>query len=336
MTSWGTTKFNENVLIYTLENPDVKINILNYGCIIQKLETKDADGEFDDIVTGFDSIEEYHEKSRFFGCIVGRVANRTASGKFSLNGEEYNLVANNGPNHLHGGTRGWDKYCWKTEEVSKNMVKFSHVSADGDEGYPCEVKATCTYKLDGKTLSISYTAENLDKTRSTPMNMTNHSYFNLSGHKKWGNLDEHNVKVFAEHFTPVSDTLIPTGEIKKVENTGFDLRTGLNMTAEQLKKPDGANGYDHNYAFGEIGMHDVLYCEHPNGRSMKVESDAEGVQFYTGNFVPDCTGKGASYGKQTCFCVETQCYPNAVNEASFPTNVVKAGEVYRHNTNFMF
>jgi len=337
MAAWGKTKFGEEVLQYELKSDSVRVSLLNYGCIIQKLETKDKEGNWADIVTGFETIEEYHEKSRFFGCIVGRVANRTALGKFSLNDSEYSLVTNNGPNHLHGGTRGWDKYCWRTEEVTSDSIKFSHKSADGDEGYPCEIYATCTYTLDGSTLKIAYTAKNLDENKSTPVNMTNHSYFNLSGHKNWSDLSEHEVTVFAEHYTPVSDALIPTGEIAKVEGTGFDLRSPLKMTAEQLKAPTGENGYDHNYAFGVVGMHDVLLATHPNGRKMKVCSDAPGVQFYTGNFVPEMKGKlGTEYGRKTCFCVETQHYPNAVNTPEFPTNVIKAGETYTHNTNFTF
>lgn len=338
MAAWGTSKYNEQILKYELANDDVKVSLLNYGCIIQSLQTKDASGKWDDIVTGFDTIEEYHEKSRFFGCIVGRVANRTALGKFTLNGQEYSLVTNNGPNHLHGGTRGWDKYAWKTEEVTPNSVKFSHVSADMDEGYPCEVYATCTYTLTSKTLSIAYTAKNLDSTRSTPINMTNHSYFNLGGHGAWdADLSKHVVALHADKYTPVSDALIPTGEIPSVEGCAFDLRAGLAMTPEQLKKPTGENGYDHNFAFGEIGMHGVLTAKHANGRVMKVASDAPGVQFYTGNFVPEMQGKqGVGYSKQTCFCVETQHYPNAVNTPAFPTNVTKAGETYTHNTTFTF
>jgi len=200
------------------------------------------------------------------------------------------------------------------------------------------VHATCSYELSGKTLKISYEAKNLDSHKSTPVNMTNHSYFNLSGHKNWGDLSDHNVTVFAEHYTPVSEALIPTGEISKVEGTGFDLRSGKEMTAEQLKKPDGENGYDHNYAFGDIGMHDVLFAKNEKtGRTMKVCSDAPGVQFYTGNFVPEMQGKNqTNYGKQTCFCVETQHYPNAVNQENFPSNVIKPGQVYKHHTNFTF
>lgn len=340
MADWGETKYGDACKIFRLESDSVRVALLDYGCIIQSLQTTDKDGNWGDIVTGFDTIGEYHDKSRFFGCVVGRVANRTANGKFNLNDETYTLAVNNGPNHLHGGLRGWDKYTWKTEGVKGKSITFTHTSADGDEGYPCELQISTTYTLDGNCLKIEYSALNVDGSRSTPVNMTNHSYFNLGGHSNWeSDLSNHHVKLSANFFTPVSDALIPTGEIKSVSGTDFDLRAGVDMTPAQLATPGiGGNGYDHNYAFGDTrGIHECIRIKHSNGRNMKVCADVPGMQFYTGNFVPEMTGKsGTNYGKQTCFCTETQAYPNAVNEPVFPTNVIGPKQTYKHTTEFHF
>jgi len=340
MADFGKTKYGDECKLYKLENEHVKLTLLDYGCIIQSLQTKDNSGKWDDIVTGFDTIEEYHEKSRFFGCVVGRVANRTALGKFKLNGTEYQVAVNNGPNHLHGGLRGWDKYTWKVAEVLSNSVTFTRTSADGEEGYPCALEISVKYTLEDNCVTINYEAKNTDNERSTPVNMTNHSYFNLAGHDKWSeNLAEHHVVLKADKFTPVTDALIPTGELKDVAGCQFDLRSGVDMTPDQLAHADiGGNGYDHNYAFGDTGgIHECIRIKHPNGRNMMVSADVPGMQFYTGNFVPTMEGKrGVVYSKQTCFCTETQAYPNSVNEPNFPTNVVKAGETYTHTTKFHF
>jgi len=335
---FGTTENNETVSIYKLRNENTRLSFLNLGCIIQKWETKDGNGNFDDIVTGFENVADYEQKSQYFGCVVGRFANRIGGGKFCLNGKEYNLFINNGPNSLHGGQIGWSKKIWNVENFSENAITFTLISPHLDEGYPCEVKASVTYTLLENSLEIQYTAKNLSETDSTPINMTNHTYFNLGGHQNWTTLDKHTASLTSDKFLQVDANLIPTGEI--ISEPGMDLTVGKKLTPEVLSATNGNNGFDHCFVFkneNSSEIKQVAEITHENGRKLVVSTDAPGAQFYTGNFLRGQTGKEhVAYIRQSGFCVETQAFPDAPNKPSFPSCIIGPNAEYRHRTIFKF
>ncbi|XP_066481644.1 galactose mutarotase [Tiliqua scincoides] len=318
---------------FLLRSDTVKVEVISLGCIITALETKDRDGKFSDIVLGFDNLEGYLSKHPYFGAVVGRVANRIAKGKFVVEGQAYQLAINNGPNSLHGGLKGFDKAVWVPEVVADG-VRFFRESLDGEEGYPGELKVWVTYTLKDEAFTINYRAQS---NKTTPVNLTNHAYFNLEGQGS-PNMYNHEFTIEADSYLPVDETQIPTGEVASVQNTAFDLRKpvelGRHLQAFQL------NGFDHNFCLKQTK--EPQFCARvyhpPSGRTMEVYTTQPGIQFYTGNFLDgSLMGKGGCvYPKHSGFCLETQNWPDAVNKNHFPDAMLHSGEQYKHTTCFKF
>jgi len=331
--------------LFTLRNAaGIEIRVITYGGVIVSLKTPDRAGALDDVVLGFYDLESYLTKSRYFGCIVGRYGNRIAGGRFTLDGQVYTLATNNGPNHLHGGVTGWDKVVWHAatfERADAAGVVLRHTSPDGDEGYPGEVAATVTYTLsDRDQLSVRYQATT---TKPTVINLTQHTYFNLAGTKAADVLG-HQLRLNASRFTPVSEALIPTGELASVSGTPFDFRTmnpigaRINEGHEQLVR---AKGYDHNFVVDRGGdaLTPAAQVEEPlTGRTLDVATTEPGLQFYSGNFLDNSRiGKGGrvlSY--RSGFCLETQHFPDSPNHRAFPTTELRPGGSYLSETVFGF
>ncbi|KAA0717692.1 Aldose 1-epimerase [Triplophysa tibetana] len=309
---------------WTLSSDSVRVEILSLGCVIRSITTADRSGQ------------SYLSNPRYFGAVVGRVANRIAKGRFVINEKEYKLAINNGPNALHGGLRGFNKAVWTAEAV-KSGVKLSHTSPDGDEGYPGNLNVSVIYRLEKNTLSVLYQAQT-DQT--TPVNLTNHSYFNLAG-QGTPDIYDHEVTISAESYLPVDDTMIPTGEIKPVEDTLFDLSKPV-LLGSRLKELPGP-GFDHNFCLclpseTQLERKCARVVHSGTGRVLEVSTTQPGVQFYTSNFL-DGTKKAkgeATYPKHSAFCLETQNWPDAVNQSHFPDVLLRPGEQYTHSTQFTF
>ena len=330
---------------FTLKNQrGMSARIMTWGATIRTLSVPDRKGAFDDVVCGFDKLEDYPTKSPFFGTIAGRYANRIAKGQFSLNGKVYHLAINSGGNTLHGGIKGFDKHHWRAQILHRGAepaVQFVYVSKDGEEGFPGKLTASVTYKVTkANSLRIDY-AITTDK--PTVANLTNHSYFNLAGNSGTNNLD-HVLTLFASRFTPVDKTLIPTGELKSVDGTPFDFRqptpigARIDETEEQLQY---GGGYDHNWvidgAAGKLRIAANVFEPH-SGRTMEVWTTEPGIQFYAANFMDgSLIGKGGkAYGKRYAICLETQHFPDTPNHPEFPTTTVLPGKVYRTTTIYKF
>lgn len=340
---YGQTADGQSVDLYTLTNAaGVELGVTNFGGIITSLRVPDRAGAMGDVVHGFDRWDGYLRGHPFFGALVGRYGNRIARGKFTLNGVEYSLALNNGPNALHGGLKGFDKVAWQANAISTDAgpgLVLRYLSRDGEEGYPGNLSVVVTYVLaDPAELRISYSA-NTDK--DTVINLTNHSYFNLAG---GGDILGHEVQLFADQFTPVDANLIPTGVLQDVSGTPFDFRTPtaigarINDAHEQITR---GGGYDHNFVVrGPMGAlrPAARVTEPTTGRALEVFTTEPGVQFYTGNFLDgSLTGKrGAVYARRSGFCLETQHFPDSPNQPGFPSTVLKAGETYRSTTVFRF
>jgi aldose 1-epimerase len=331
------------VEMFVFENKNgMRVSVLDYGGTIVSLETPDKSGKLGDVVLGFDNFDDYATKSPYFGCIVGRYANRIAKGKFKLNGVTYKVPVNNGDNALHGGIHGFDKKVWKAEpfeRAGERGLTLSYLSKDGEEGYPGNLQATVVYTLtDADEWKIDYSATT-DK--ETVLNLTNHTYYNLSGQPT---ILEHELLLNSERFTPVDKGLIPTGVLQPVEGTPFDFRKSTAIGAriddknEQLKL---GGGYDHNWVIaggGKSLTRAAVAYSPQSGRVLEVLTDQPGVQFYTGNFL-DGTLKGKGgvvYGKRSGFCLETQHYPDSPNQPNFPTTVLKPGEKFQSTTVWKF
>ncbi|XP_068964702.1 galactose mutarotase [Petaurus breviceps papuanus] len=318
---------------FHLRSDQLRVEIISLGCTITALEVKDRDGKFSDVVLGFAELEGYLKKHPYFGAVVGRVANRIAKGTFTIDGKEYKLAINNGPNSLHGGLKGFDKVLW-TPQVLPNGVQFSRISPDGEEGYPGELKVWVTYTLDGGQLIVNYKAQT---SSTTPVSLTNHSYFNLAGQGS-PNIYDHEVCIDAEAFLPVNDNLITTGKVESVRGTAFDLRkpVGLGKHIEKFQ----IKGFDHNFCLkNTYEKHICARVYHPpTGRKLEIYTTQPGVQFYTANFLDGTLkGKGgAVYPKHSGFCLETQSWPDAVNKPHFPSVLLHPGEEYNHTTWFSF
>lgn len=341
---FGTMPDGVVINLYTLSNSnDVEVGIINYGGIIQSIRIPDA-GNKQDVALGFDNLQDYIDKSPYFGCITGRYANRIAKGKFMLDSIEYQLDLNNGPNSLHGGFKGFDKQVWKAEDFSSDSVAgviLTYLSPDGDQGYPGNLDVSVTYTLNNQNeLRIDYNARTDKK---TVVNLTNHSYFNLDNGGQSDILD-HQLKIIADSFTPTDETLIPSGEIIPVEATPMDF-TSFKTIGENLDtsyRPIAiAGGYDHNYVLssggGELAL--VAVVKEPgSGRKMEVFTTEPGIQFYSGNFLDgSITGKnGAVYHKNHGFCLETQHFPDSPNQPEFPSTVLNPGENYSSTTIYRF
>ena len=342
-TNFGTTKNNESVYQYTLKNRNgMQISILNYGGIITSWTAKNRKNEFDDIVLGFDNFKDYENKNPYFGSIIGRYANRIEKGTFELNGTQYQLPVNDITNHLHGGLKGFDKVIWEVNALKKDSMvglELSYTSPDGEEGYPGNLNAFVTYALnDDNELSVSYKATT---DQSTIVNLTQHSYFNLSGDFNKEILD-HEVVLNAASFLAVDATLIPTGEIKKVKGTPFDFtapkKIGRDITIEDPQLKFGM-GYDHCWVLTDQSSENKFVAsayDPESGRMLEVYSTEPGVQFYTGNFLDGslASKKGGFYKHRTGFCLETQHFPNAPNEPAFPSTVLNPNEVYESQTTY--
>lgn len=332
------------VNLYTLKNAHgVEIQAMNYGGIILSIRVPDRKGEFADIVLGHDKLEGYVPNKPYLGAIVGRYANRIANGTFTVEGKTYTLPKNDGPNTLHGGTtRTFDKVVWDAEPLKgKNGVTFSYLSKDGEEGFPGNLKMKVTYTLtDNNELVIDYEATT-DK--ATPINVSQHSYFNLKGEGN-GDILDHEVMINADRFTPVDKNLIPTGELQPVKGTPMDFTTPTKIGAriddnyEQLQL---GHGYDHNFVINRKGPGMVLAArvsEPTTGRVLEVSTTQPGVQFYTGNFLDgSVTGKeGHVYNRRYGLCLETQHFPDSPNHPKFPSTILKPGETFHQKTVFKF
>jgi aldose 1-epimerase len=335
---FGLTPDGQAVQIYTLRNRNgAEARIINYGGIIVSLKVPDKNRQMGDVVLGYDNLDAYVKNSPYFGALIGRYGNRIARGHFMLDGKNYRLATNNYPNALHGGIRGFDKRVWSatTEESADGpQLVLYYLSQDGEEGYPGNLKVTATYTLmRDNALRLEYTAQT-DK--DTVLNLTQHSYFNLAGS---GDILHHQVEIPADRFTPVDATLIPTGELRPVENTPFDFRTptaiGARIGQEDQQLKFGG-GYDHNWVinkeFGKLSLM-ARVTEPESGRVLELFSTEPGLQFYTGNFLDGTiTGKyGWVYGHRAAFCMEPQHYPDSPNKPDFPSTELKPGQVY-HNT----
>jgi aldose 1-epimerase len=342
---FGKTKENTTIHKFILTNKNgMEVSVINFGGIITSLKSRDSKGNYEDVVLGFDNLSQYEDESPYFGAIIGRYGNRIAEGKFTLDGKSYNLAVNNDINHLHGGLKGFDKVVWDpSQEVTDSMVSLilKYKSEDMEEGYPGNLKVKVTYSLDNNDeLSVRYEAETDKK---TIINLTQHSYFNLSGDFSKDILD-HEVTIEADSFLPVGSTLIPTGEIRSVKGTPFDFRYSktigedINISNKQLSY---GNGYDHCWVLNnqDIGLRTVASAYHPkSGRLVEVYSDQPGIQFYSGNFLDGKlkSKQDGSYGFRSGLCLETQHYPNSPNEKNFPSVTLNPGEKYRTQTVFKF
>ena len=337
---FGTMPDGTPVEELTLRNGALTCKVITYGGAVRALMVPDRDGRPVDVVLGFDILEDYRKQDKYIGALVGRYANRIGGARFTLNGVEYTLAANDGPNSLHGGNVGFDKQVWTVEELKENAVTLSLVSPDMQEGYPGTLRVRVTYVLIEAGLDIVYQAES---NKDTVCNLTNHTYFNLSGHDS-GGVEGQCIALNASRYTPAVHGLIPTGEIAPVEGTPMDLRTPqpigehINDPFDQLVM---AGGYDHNWV---IACQDGTLTPAARAWSMKtgvgmtVLTTQPGVQFYAGNYLDGCpAGKGgAVYGNRSGFCLETQFFPDSPNQPEFPSCVLKAGTEYRGVTEYLF
>ena len=338
---FGTMPDGTPVELYTLAAGALSCQIITFGGSLQSLRVPDRSGRPVDVLLGFDALEPYRTHGKSLGALVGRYANRIGGAKFSLNGQTYQLAANNnGVNHLHGGLVGFNQRVWTVEEAGDDRLALSLFSPDGEEGYPGNLTVRVTYTLTEEGLTIGYRAE---CDRDTVCNLTNHAYFNLSGHDSGPVLDQ-TIQLLADRYTPTDPLSIPTGEIAPVEGTPMDLRRTAPIGArigEDFPQLLQAGGYDHNWIpNGEAGtLRPIARAASPaTGISMEVLSTLPGVQFYTGNYLDGCpAGKGgAAYANRWGFCLETQFYPDSPNHANFPSCVLRAGEVFDHTAAFRF
>ncbi len=337
---WGKTAGGTDVHLYTLTSGDVEVRITDFGAHLVAIRTPDRAGRMADIVLGFDSLEGYlHVPNAYLGALVGRYGNRIALGRFVIDGETFQIPVNNGPNALHGGPKGFDRYVWQSEERS-NSIEFTHLSPDGDMGFPGALAARVRYTLSPKVLRLDYTATT-DK--PTILNLTNHAYFNLRGDDD-GDILSHQVEINAGHYTPTDGGQIPTGEIATVAGTPLDFRSPaiigarINDPFEQLVL---GRGYDHNFVVDGLAgtlRRAVHVAEPSTGRTLTVETTEPAVQLYTGNFLDGTLmGRhGKKYGPRTGFCLETQHFPDSPNHPRFPTTLLRPGEIFHSTTTFAF
>jgi len=341
---FGQTKESEPVELFTLRNSTgMEAAIMTYGGIVQALRIPSQSGAPVDVVLGFDDLDGYLKDSPYFGAIVGRYGNRIGNARFALDGVEYKLPANDGPNCLHGGTRAFDKRVWTPKDptgAGGPALQLTYLSKDGEEGFPGNLTSTVTYTLtDGNELRIEYRATT-DK--PTVLNLTNHSYFNLAGQGE-GDILGHEVTIEADRVTPVDSTLIPTGHLQPVAGTPFDFRQPhpigerIGADNEQLKF---GRGYDHNFVLNHAGSLGLAarVRDPKSGRTLEVSTDQPGLQFYTGNFLDGhMHGKGGKvYPRRGAFCMETQHFPDSPNKPQFPSTVLRPGQEYKTTTVFRF
>lgn len=337
----------DSIKLYTLKNDaGMTVKVTNYGAIITSIVVPDRDGNMADVALGYDRIEEYINAvdKPYFGAVVGRYGNRIANGEFSLNGKSYSLLKNNGNNHLHGGAIGFDKVVWEAAyNESANTISLTYLAKDMEEGYPGSLKVKVTYTLtEDNTIEVDYAAS-ADK--ATPVNLTQHTYFNLRGEGE-GTILGHNLMLNASKFTPVDKGLIPTGEMPAVAGTPFDFTSskpiGRDIDQDHQQLEIGL-GYDHNWILDKDGNAGKLTLaarvdEPTTGRSLEIHTTEPGIQFYSGNFLDGrLEGKaGKSYIHRGGFCLETQHYPDSPNQPNFPSTILNPGETYTSRTTFNF
>lgn len=341
---FGKLENGENVYKYLLANDQCQIEVITYGAIITSIKVPDKNGNLIDVALGFNNLEPYLEGHPYFGAIVGRYANRIDNGKFTINNTDYNLAVNNNGTSLHGGLKGFDKVNWRVlsyDLENKRFLKLNYLSKDMEEGYPGNLNVNVTYTLsDDNELSVEYNAET-DKT--TVLNLTQHSYFNLSGESSGAILD-HILELNADYYLPVNKKVIPTGEKRAVAGTPFDFRNRKKIGRDLYKEDNQlllGNGYDHcwvlnDYNKGVRKISEVISEE--SMIKMEVFSDLPGVQLYIGNFLDGSlkSKKGMNYIKRSGFCLETQFFPNSPNTEKFPSTFLEPGEEFYSKTSFKF
>jgi aldose 1-epimerase len=336
---FGTTKDGRSITEYTLSNPGgVSTSILTWGGIVRTIFVPDRNGKVADVVLGFDDFAPYEERHPYFGTITGRFANRIAKGRFTLDGQTHSLATNNGPNHLHGGIVGFDRVVWRAKTATtptSAILSLSYESPDGEEGYPGSLSVEVTYTLAAdNSLTVDYKATT---TKATPINLTNHSYFNLAGHAS-GDVLQQKLTIVANRFVPVDETSIPVGPLQKVEGTPFDFTTAHALGA---RITEVGIGYDHTYVLSDAPrpLHFAARAVDPSsGRYLEVLTTEPGVQLYTGNYLDgSLIGKsGAVYKKHAGFCLETQHFPDSVNQPSYPSTILRPGQTYSSTTVMKF
>jgi aldose 1-epimerase len=335
---FGLMPEGDSVMLYTFKNEsDILIKITNFGGIITEIHTPDKDGKSGNIALGFDNLDQYLAGHPNFGALIGRYGNRIGDASFTLDGETYQLAANNGDNSLHGGIVGFDDVLWDAEVIScdeRAALKLSYTSPDGEEGFPGTLKVEVTYELLMDQLFITYEAVT-DK--ATPVNLTNHSYFNLAGE---GTILDHVLYINASRYTPVDEELIPTGELANVEGTPFDFRKPR-VIGERIAEVGGhPGGYDHNWVLDGSSEEKVLAAklmDPKSGRSLEVHTTEPGIQFYTGNFLDGSLSSGSTtFIKNSGLCLETQHFPDSPNQPDFPSTILRPGDKYITQTIFTF
>lgn len=342
---FGNSKDGTLIEQYTLRNGNgVEMKVITYGGRITSLKVPNKNGEIENVVLGFDNIEDYQKDNPFFGALIGRYGNRISKGKFTLDGNQYTLATNDGLNHLHGGVNGYDKVIWTAEPIEEEenqSLKLTYLSKDGEEGYPGNLKITVTYSLTKDNAVVVDYKASTDK--KTVVNLTQHAYFNLTGDFS-NDILGHEIVINADTYLPVDTMLIPTGEIRAVEGTPFDFTSAKKIgqdiytNNEQLKF---GKGFDHCWVLnGEKGdMRFVASAyDETSGRLMEVYTEEPAIQFYTGNFLDGSLPmpNGGTYAHRTGFCLETQHYPDSPNQKSFPSVVLNPGEKYETKTIFRF
>lgn len=347
LTSMAQVNDFDSIRLYTLKNDSgMTVKITNYGATVTSIVVPDREGIMADVALGYNSVEDYMNAvdKPYLGSIVGRYGNRIAKGKFTLEGEEYSLAVNNGENHLHGGTIGFDKVVWTAKYLKKhNALELSYLAKDKEEGYPGNLQIRVTYQLSNENELIVHYVATTDK--ATPINLTQHTYFNLKGEGQ-GDILGHELMLNAKQYTPVDVTSIPTGEIAEVKGTPFDFTTtkviGRDIAAEHQQIEFGG-GFDHNWVLDKGGKEGAMTLaarvhEPTSGRVLEVRTNEPGIQFYSANFLDGrLKGKsGNAYIKRGGFCLETQHYPDSPNQPNFPSSILKPGEEYNTTTVFAF
>ena len=330
--------------LYQLKNEIIEVYITNYGARIVSLLSPDRKGIMGDVVLGFKSIADYQKaKTPYHGCLIGRYGNRIAKGKFKLNGATYELPINNNENHLHGGPDGFHNQVWDVIAVNQNSIVMTYVSKDGEMGYPGNLTVEVTYAINGNELSIAYKAKT-DK--ATPVNLTNHAFFNLAGEAK-GSINDHLLMINASHFTPVDEGLIPLGEIQSVEDSPFDFRRAktigrdLNQQVSDIQLSRGG-GYDHNFVLDKESQGSMSFAarvvDPKSGRQMDIFTEEPGMQFYGGNFMDgsDVGKYGTKFEYRASFALETQHYPDSPNQPKFPSTILNPGDTYQTKSIYKF
>jgi len=343
--SFGRTSDGVEAKLYVLKNKHgLEASVTDFGATLVSLKTPDRDGKLADIVFGYDDVAHYEIGKNYFGGTIGRYANRIADGKFTLDGATYQLALNNGVNSLHGGTKGFNKVMWQAKPLSAQSVELSYTSKDGEEGYPGTLDVKVTYTLtDNNELRLDYAAYE-EPGKNTVLNLTNHSYFNLTGNPQ-NTILQHQVTIYASRFTPTKTGEIPTGEVRPVAGTPFDF-TKAKAIGAQIDVPDEqlklGHGYDHNMVLDRANKTGLVKAatvyEPASGRSMEIYTTELGLQFYSGNNLNGSQiGKGGQpYGFRTAIALETQHYPDSVNEPAFPSTTLEAGHHYLSTTVLRF